>query len=107
LRRETQLTRALAGPAYVAIARARLERVQAVHDELLSLAPRTDLQGRPVAPDADSQLAHARRELKAAESHLQDGNFNEARMASEYVLKLTRVVMRAHWEHAASRFSSP
>src|SRR5690606_28850495 len=44
LRRETQLTRALAGPAYVAIARARLERVQAVHDELLSLAPRTDLQ---------------------------------------------------------------
>lgn len=100
LRRETQRTRELAGPAYVQLAQARLDRVQQVHDELQKLATKS-------VKDADFLLAQARRDLRSAEDELSAGNFDGARLASERVLKLTRLVMRGHWENAARLFSSP
>jgi hypothetical protein len=100
LRRETQRTRELGGPAYVELAQARLDRVQLVHAELQRLAPKPVQEG-------DFVLAEAQRELRQAEKELHAGNFDGARLSAERVLRLTRLVMHAHWENAARTVASP
>jgi hypothetical protein len=100
LRRETQQTRELAGPAYVELVQARLDRVQLIHAELQRLAPKPVQEG-------DFILAEAQRELRLAEKELHGGNFDAARLSAERVLRLTRLVMRAHWENAARSVAAP
>ena len=98
--REAAAWREVAGRAWVELTQAKLERVQAVHDALQGLT-------RKPVNDGDYILAEARRELRNASLQLEAGQFDDARQTSQKVLRMTRLVQRAHWENAARMFSSP
>ncbi len=100
LKREAAAIRQPAGEAWVALATAKLKRVQSVHDELQELEP-APIRG------ADFVLAEARRELRRATQALESKNYDAARLSSRRVLRLTRDVQRAHWNLAARTLFSP
>ena len=100
IRDDVHAVRKQAARSWVRLANAKLERVQAVHDELQELAPKGYTEG-------DYLLAEARRQLRNAANQLEAAKFDAARTAAQSVLRVTRQVQRAHWENAARTFSSP
>jgi hypothetical protein len=100
LKRETAAIRQAAGESWVALARAKLNRVQRVHAELQELSPKK-------IKNADFVLAEATRDLRSAEAALARGDCDGARVSGSRVLRLTRQVQRAHWEQAARLMASP
>jgi len=99
LRREVSLLAKEAATASVALASAKLGRVEKVHLELQPLSP-------PVA-DATQTLQTARQYLRAADDDLIGGRYDEARRKSQKSMAWTRYVQRAYWELAVKRLSSP
>ncbi|MFV0443892.1 MAG: hypothetical protein ACK5Q5_10005 [Planctomycetaceae bacterium] len=110
MRQEVQAIRETAANAWVNLAEMKLRRVVAVHDLLMSLElqPSQDSNASlRAAADSDAQLSAARRWLHEAQRQHQQGNFDATRVASEEVLRLTRIVQRQHWERAVQAVSSP
>ncbi|MCA9054619.1 MAG: hypothetical protein KDA75_12330 [Planctomycetaceae bacterium] len=107
LRERMHQVRAQAAQSWVALAQLKLDRVQAVHDDLQQLTPENDVSEDQTLKYGDSILAEARRQARTAAAHLQAGKFDDARVASENVLRLTRQIQRAHWENIVRPLSSP
>jgi hypothetical protein len=99
LKRQVHAVRGMAAESWVALATAKLQRVEAVHRELQGLAP-------PLK-EAGPNLEAAKRGLRKAEKDLKGGRYDEAREVSQAVLQLTRGVQRAYWEQAVSKQTSP
>ncbi len=99
LRRAVAATAQEAAAASVALATAKLARVEKVHLELQPISP-------PVA-DATQTLQYARHYLRLADDDLLGQRHDEARRKSQKALALTRAVQRAYWEAAVKRLSSP
>jgi hypothetical protein len=99
LRRAVQAVASDAATASVALATAKLERVEKTHLELQPLSP-------PV-PEATQTLQYARQYLRAADDDLHGRRYDEARRKAQRVLMLTRSVQRAYWNQAVKAVSSP
>jgi hypothetical protein len=97
-----QRIRAVCKPAaesWVALATAKLTRVERTHAEIQTLAPGNKL--------ALQTLAAANRSLEIATDELRAGRYAEARQASQKVLELTRIVQRSDWDQAVAQVISP
>jgi hypothetical protein len=100
LQRDVAAVRGAAAEAWIGLAEMKLKRVVGVHDQLLPLELKPDADG-------DALLSAARRWLHDGQRHLQAGQTDAARIAALEVLRLTRIVQRAHWDHAAGAVSTP
>lgn len=88
-----------AAESWVALASAKLTRVERVHAEIETLTPGN--------PTASRLLKSARQSLDVANDELRAGQPDQARQASQKVLELTRIVQRAAWDQAVAKLSSP
>src|SRR5699024_4187012 len=98
LRRRVSFVAKEAATSSVALATAKLDRVEKTHLELQPLAP-------PV-PDATRALQIARGYLRQADDDLVGGRHDEARRKSQKAMALTRHVQRTYWDLAVKRLSS-
>lgn len=99
LRRRVSLVAKDAATASVALASAKLDRVEKIHLELQPLAP--------AIPDATRTLQYARTYLREADDDLIGGRHDEARRKSQKAMAFTRQVQRAYWDQAVKHLSSP
>ncbi|HVJ87112.1 MAG TPA: hypothetical protein VM452_15765 [Caulifigura sp.] len=99
LKRQVAAVAPEAATAAVALAAAKLDRVEKVHLALQPISP-------PV-PDATQSLQHARYYLRQADDDLHGQRHDEARRKSQKAMALTRYVQRAYWDHAVKRLTSP
>ena len=100
LQQDVAAVRARMAESWVGLARAKLERVRTVHEELdESIAPRV-WHARAILSAAERYAQDAERELSRA-------NYDHARVLSRKVLELTRILQRKHWENAIAKLSSP
>ncbi|MEZ6065660.1 MAG: hypothetical protein R3B90_08115 [Planctomycetaceae bacterium] len=100
IKREAYSMQRMAAESWLALAEAKLTRVQSVHDELQKVS------AAPYA-DGDYILAEAHRELKTARESLTQGSSDQVRSGCQRILRLTRQVQRAHWDAANSELHSP
>ncbi len=89
-----------AAQLWVELARLRLQRVQATHQQLDQLA-------RTKVPNADTRLTQAAQWVEQAEAQLQAEQFDVARRSCRTSLQLLRMLQRAHWENAVAGMTSP
>lgn len=99
LEKQTRAMREPAAKSWVALATAKLNRVEAVHLELQTLAPA--MRG------VTEWLNQAHLQLQQAEDALAGTHFDEARQYSQNSLQMTRAAQRAYWEQAVARLPSP
>jgi hypothetical protein len=99
LRRHVNLVAKDAATAAVALATAKLNRVEKTHLELQPLAP--------AIPDATRAFQSARLFLRQADDDLVGGRHDEARRKSQKAMVLTRYIQRAYWDQAVKHLSSP
>jgi hypothetical protein len=99
LRRHVSLVAKDAATASVALATAKIGRVEKTHLELQPVAP--------ALPEATRTLQYARQYLRQADDDLVGGRYDESRRKAQKALALTRHVQRAYWEQAVRRLSSP
>jgi len=90
--------RASAAQSAVSLAQLKYERVSAVHDELLTMAP--------AVSDAEAYLRSAEVWLTRAQDELTAGHHHDARIASQKALQYVRTLQRRHWINATSSMPS-
>lgn len=83
----------------VDLARAKLERVTDVNQELESLGVGL--------PDGPQILAAARAKLDQASAAFKRRDYHGARTRSAETMQLLRILQRSHWERAVDKLSSP
>ncbi len=83
----------------VALAKAKLERVTKVDEELQTLGVSQ--------PDAPQILARSRELVEFAEQALSRRDYHGARQMAADAMQLQRILQRAHWNDAVRRMSSP
>jgi len=99
MRRQVGQVAKEAATASVALATAKINRVEKTHLELQPLSP--------AVPDATRTLQYARQYLRQADDDLVGGRHDEARRKSQKAMLLSRYVQRAYWDLAVKRLSSP
>lgn len=99
LRRRMSEIQVESATCIVQLARAKLQRVSGVIDELRSLGH--------AQPDADRMLAKARQLAELAAQELERKDFVRARKNGDYALQMLRVLQRAHWDDAVASLSHP
>lgn len=99
LRRRMREIQAESATCIVQLARAKLQRVSGVIDELRALDH--------AQPDAERMLKRARQLTEQATQHLDKKDFDDARKQGDYALQMLRVLQRAHWDDAVAAMSHP
>jgi hypothetical protein len=93
------LVRHFASEAWTKLARAKLTRVTAVHEELLKVAP--------AVPNSDRILRYTRSLTEEAEKAHTEERFTEAEDLSQRALAHLRYLQFSHWQNAVNRENSP
>lgn len=99
LRRRMRDIQAESATCIVQLARAKLQRVSGVVDELRTLGH--------AQPDADRMVKKARQLADQAAQELERKDFVKARKSGDYALQMLRVLQRAHWDDAVAALSHP
>ncbi len=81
------------------LAKVKRQRVAAVHQQLVAIAPPLN-DGADMLRSADDKIA-------AAKSAAANGNFALALETADEALQALRILQRAHWEDAVRQFKSP
>ncbi len=100
--RRIEQFRPIASKAWVDLARAKLTRVRAVHEELVTLAPRT-----AKVPNAEGLLRQANYSVDQAEKALAADRLTEVEQHAQNAMLSLRRLQHAHWTHATQSLTSP
>lgn len=98
LRRRMREIQAESATCIVQLARAKLQRVERVIDELRQL--------EHAQPDADRMLKKARQLAESGARDLERKDYVAARKNGDYALQMLRLLQRTHWEDAVAKLSN-
>lgn len=93
------LTEERSATVMLELARLKLERVRRIDQQLQQLGV-----GQP---DSRQLLGQAKLQYEMAEARLKQQEYHTARQYAATVMQLTRILQRAHWDHAVARQVSP
>ena len=93
------LTEERSATVMLELARLKLERVRKIDQQLQLLGV-----GQP---DSRQLLGQAKLQYEMAEARLKQQEYHTARLYAGTVMQLTRILQRAHWDHAVAKQISP
>ena len=100
LMQRIRMIRKRCGSLWVALARAKQERVAATHAQI-------ERTGAPRIPDAHQLISSAAQMTEQAQKQLDAEQYDQAERYSRLALQQLRQLQRAHWENAVADLTAP